>query len=196
MKKRAAEIRRKTKETDIVVKLVLDGEGKGSINSGVPFFDHMLDLFARHGLFDLTVRARGDLAVDFHHTVEDIGICLGEAVQKALGRKKGIRRYGEATVPMDEALASVCVDVSGRSSLIYRPRARQIKIGDFNIGLIKAFFNAFCDRASLTLHVNCFYGEDVHHKIEAIFKAFGRALRQAVEIDPRAKGVPSTKGKL
>ena len=196
MKKREALVERTTKETKIKLELSLDGEGRSAIKTGIPFLDHMLELFARHGLFDLTIAARGDLEVDYHHTVEDIGICLGEALQKALGSKKGINRYGQAAVPMDEALASAAIDISGRSSLIYNVKIRRIKIGDFNIGLVKDFLKAFSDHAALTLHINAPYGRDVHHVIEAIFKALGRALRQATELDPRVKGVPSTKGKL
>jgi imidazoleglycerol-phosphate dehydratase len=196
MKKRTAEIKRKTKETDITLRLTLEGEGRSTITTGIPFLNHMLELFVKHGLFNLTLKAKGDLEVDFHHTVEDIGICLGLAFAKALGDKRGIRRYGEATVPMDEALASVSVDISGRSFLTYNAKIRRIKIGDFNVGLVKEFFRAFSDQANLTLHVNLLYGEDIHHCIEAIFKAFARAMRQAVELDPRVKGVPSTKGKL
>ncbi|MDP8215377.1 MAG: imidazoleglycerol-phosphate dehydratase HisB [Candidatus Euphemobacter frigidus] len=196
MKKRKAEIKRKTKETDIKLSLVLEGEGKGIISTGIPFFDHMLELFAKHGLFNLTLKAKGDLAVDFHHTVEDIGICLGQAFAKALGDKRSIRRYGEATIPMDEALVSVAVDISGRSFLSYNAKIRRIKIGDFNVGLVKEFFRAFADQARLTLHVNLLYGEELHHIIEAIFKAFGRAMSRAVEINSRVKGIPSTKGKL
>jgi len=196
MKKRIAEIKRKTKETDISLKLTLDGEGKSNISTGIPFFNHMLELFARHGLFNLNLKAKGDLEVDFHHTIEDIGICLGQAIAKSLGNKNGIRRYGEATIPMDEALASVSVDLSGRSFLAYNVKIRRIKIGDFNAGLVKEFFRAVADQANLTLHINLLYGEDIHHCIEAIFKAFARALRQAAELDPRVKGIPSTKGKL
>jgi len=196
MKYRSAKIKRVTRETDIAVSLGLDGRGKSSIDTGIPFFDHMLELFARHGLFDLSLRARGDLAVDYHHTVEDIGICLGDALAKALGDKKGIRRYGSAAVPMDEALAVADVDLAGRSFLVYRAPIRRIKIGDFNLGLFKSFFQSFAEHGRLTLHINLRYGEDAHHAVEAVFKACGRALRQAVERDPRVKGVPSTKGKL
>ena len=196
MKKRTAEIKRKTKETDISLRLTLDGEGKSNISTGIPFFNHMLELFARHGLFNLNLKAEGDLEVDFHHTVEDIGICLGQAFAKALGDKRGIRRYGEATIPMDEALATVAVDLSGRSFLAYNVKIRRIKIGDFNVGLVKEFFRAFVDQANLALHINLLYGEEIHHCIEAIFKAFARAMRQAAELDPRVKGIPSTKGKL
>jgi len=196
MKKRAAEIVRKTKETDITLKLTLNGEGRSTISTGIPFLNHMLELFTKHGLFDLKLKAKGDLEVDFHHTVEDIGICLGQAFAKALGDKRGIRRYGEATIPMDEALATVAVDLSGRSFLAYNVKIRRIKIGNFNVGLVKEFFRAFVDQADLTLHINLLYGEDIHHSIEAIFKAFARAMRQATEPDLRVKGIPSTKGRL
>ncbi len=196
MKKRLAEIKRKTKETDISLRLTLEGEGKSTISTGIPFLNHMLELFSRHGLFDLRLKARGDLEVDFHHTVEDIGICLGQAFSKALGDKRGIRRYGEAAIPMDESLAAVAVDLSGRSFLAYNVKIRRIKIGNFNAGLIKEFFRAFVDQADLTLHINLLYGEDIHHSIEAIFKAFARAMRQAIELDSRVKGIPSTQGKL
>ncbi|MFH1038070.1 MAG: imidazoleglycerol-phosphate dehydratase HisB [PVC group bacterium] len=196
MKTRTARITRKTKETDISIRLTVDGEGTGSINTGIPFVDHMLELFSRHGLFNLTVKAKGDLGVDYHHTVEDVGICLGQAFSQALGKKQGIRRYGEATVPMDEALAAVAVDLGGRSFLAYNLKIRRIKIGDFNVGLFKEFFKAFADQGRLALHINVAYGDDVHHIVEAVFKAFGRALRAAAELDPRVKGVPSTKGRL
>lgn len=196
MKKRTGRVERKTRETDITIQLNLDGEGKTAIDTGIPFFDHMLELFGRHGLFDLRVKARGDLAVDYHHTVEDLGICLGQAFLKALGDKKGISRYGSAVLPMDEALASVAVDCGGRSFLVYNPKIRRIKIGDFNVGLFKEFFRAFTDQARIALHINVLYGDDVHHVIEAVFKGLGRALRAAAELDPRVKGVPSTKGRL
>jgi imidazoleglycerol-phosphate dehydratase len=196
MKKRTGLVERKTRETDIAVQLSLEGEGKTKIDTGIPFFDHMLELFGRHGLFDLRVKARGDLAVDYHHTVEDLGICLGQAFLQALGEKTGISRYGSVTVPMDEALVSVAVDIAGRSFLVYNPKVRRIKIGDFNVGLFKEFFRAFAAESRVALHINVFYGEDVHHTIEAVFKGFGRALRVAVALDPRVKGVPSTKGKL
>ncbi len=196
MKKRTGRVERKTKETDITIQLNLDGEGKTAIDTGIPFFDHMLELFGRHGLFDLEVRARGDLEVDYHHTVEDLGICLGQAWLEALGDKKGISRYGSATVPMDEALAAVAVDLGGRSYLVYQPKIRRIKIGDFNVGLFRDFFRSFTAEGRFALHVNVFYGDDVHHVIEAVFKGLGRALRAAAELDHRVKGVPSTKGRL
>jgi len=194
--KRKAIIERKTAETDIKLTLTLDGRGKSSIKTGIPFLNHMLELMTKHGLFDLSLTARGDLEVDFHHTVEDVGICLGRAFSKALGDKKGIQRFGCALVPMDEALASVSVDISGRSFLVYKPRIRKIKIGNFQVSLIKGFFKAFCDHAGINLHASAYYGEDVHHVIEAIFKAWARALKQAVSLDPRVEGIPSTKGKL
>ena len=196
MRKRAAEIKRKTNETDITLKLILEGEGRSTISTGIPFLNHLLALFTTHDLSTIRLKAKGDLEVDFHHTVEDVGICLGQAFAQALGNKRGIRRYGEATIPMDEALAAVTVDVSGRSFLVYNAKIRRIKLGDFNIGLVKEFLRAFTDQADLALHINLLYGEDIHHSIEAIFKAFGRAMRQAVEIDPRVKGIPSTKGIL
>jgi len=196
MEKRKSQVKRKTRETDIRIQLTLDGSGRSRIDSGIGFFDHMLELFARHGIFDLNLAAQGDLRVDYHHTVEDIGICLGQALARALGDKHGIRRYGEAAIPMDEALASVAVDLSGRSFLAYNVKVRRIKIGDFNVGLVKEFFRALTDQADLSLHINLLYGEDIHHCLEAVFKAFGRALRQAVEKDPRVRGVPSTKGRL
>lgn len=196
MKQRTALVERKTRETDISIQLNLDGEGKTKIDTGIPFFDHMLELFGRHGLFDLEIRARGDLEVDYHHTVEDLGICLGQAFLEALGDKQGICRYGSAALPMDETLARVAIDCSGRSFLVYTPKIRQIKIGDFNLGLFKEFFRAFTAEARIALHINVLYGEDVHHKAEAIFKGVGRALRAATELDPRVKGIPSTKGRL
>ncbi len=196
MKNRTGRVERKTRETDITIRLNLDGEGKTAIDTGIPFFDHMLELFGCHGLFDLEVRARGDLKVDFHHTVEDLGLCLGQSLLEALGDKKGISRYGSATVPMDEALAGVAVDLGGRSYLVYNPKIRRIKIGDFNVGLFRDFFRAFTAEGRFALHVNVSYGDDVHHVIEAVFKGLGRALRAAAEFDLRVKGVPSTKGRL
>ncbi len=196
MRKRIGRVARKTKETDITVQLTIEGNGASSIETGIPFFDHMLELFSKHGLFDLRIRAEGDLKVDFHHTVEDLGICLGQAFAEALGEKKGIRRYGEAVVPMDEALASVAVDLGGRSFLAYNIKIRRIKIGDFNVSLFKEFFKAFADQARMAIHINVAYGDNAHHVIEAVFKATGRALREATEADPRVKGIPSTKGSL
>ncbi|MFQ5329341.1 MAG: imidazoleglycerol-phosphate dehydratase HisB [Thermodesulfobacteriota bacterium] len=194
---RKAKIARKTSETDIVVEINLDGEGKQSISTSIPFLDHMLSLFSKHGLFDLKVKAKGDIEIDDHHTVEDVGICLGDAVKKALGSKKGIRRYGTTSVPMDETLASVTIDMSDRPYLVYNvafPKRARIK--SFDQDLVEDFLQAFSTRSGCNLHVNLSYGRNIHHIIEAIFKALGRALNDAVRIDPRITGVMSTKGKL
>ncbi len=191
---RTAKIERKTKETDIKVEINLEGEGKYSVNTSIPFLDHMLSLMSKHGLFDLKIRAKGDIDIDDHHTVEDAGIVLGKALRQALGDMKGITRYGQASVPMDEALAEVCLDISGRPYLIYKVEfPKRSKIKDFDPDLIEDFLQAFVSNGSITLHVQSHYGRNTHHIIEAIFKALGRALRQAVTIDPRVKGVPSTK---
>ncbi|MFZ5907139.1 MAG: imidazoleglycerol-phosphate dehydratase HisB [Nitrospirota bacterium] len=191
---RKAEIARKTKETDIRAMLCLDGKGNYTIDTSIPFLDHMLSLFCKHGLFDLRIKATGDIEVDDHHTVEDAGIVLGKALKQALGDMKGISRYGQASVPMDEALVSVSLDISGRPYLVYRvqfPKKGRIK--KFDPDLIEDFLQAFVANSSLTLHVASPYGRNTHHIIEAVFKALGRALSQAVSIDPRVKGVPSTK---
>lgn len=193
---RSAVIERITKETQIKLSLNVDGKGEAQICTSVPFLDHMLDLFARHGLFDLTVEARGDIDIDFHHTVEDIGIVLGSAFKEALGDKAGIRRYGQATVPMDETLASVATDLSGRPYLVYNVRLPKVKIGDFDVELVREFFQGFVNHAGANLHVNVMYGENVHHMVEACFKAAARALDQATQVDARIQGVMSTKGKL
>ncbi|MEK6692935.1 MAG: imidazoleglycerol-phosphate dehydratase HisB [Nitrospirota bacterium] len=194
---RKASLERKTKETDIKVELKIDGNGKYDVKTGIPFLDHMFSLFSRHGLFDLRLRAKGDTEVDYHHTVEDIGIILGDTIKKALGDKRGIKRYGEASIPMDETLAMVSLDISGRPYLIYNVKLpRKVKLKDFDPGLVEDFFRALVNHAGITLHINLFYGRDAHHILEAIFKAFGRALDQATMIDPRNKGVPSTKGRL
>lgn len=193
---RTATIERITQETRIKLTLEVDGTGRGQICTSVPFLDHMLNLFARHGLFDLTVEASGDIDIDFHHTVEDIGIVLGDAFKQALGDKKGIRRYGQATVPMDETLASVAVDISGRPYLVYHVSLPKVKIGDFDVELAREFFQAFVNNCGLNLHVNVMYGENVHHIIEACFKAFARAMDAASQLDPRVRGVMSTKGVL
>lgn len=191
---RTAKIDRKTKETDIKVTINLDGEGRYTINTSIPFLDHMLSLMSKHGLFDIRLKAKGDIDVDYHHTVEDIGIVLGKAVKQALGNMKGISRYGQASVPMDEALASVSLDISGRPYLVYKVEfPKKSKIKNFDSDLIEDFLQAFVSNSSITLHVGSPYGRNTHHIIEAIFKALGRALRQAVAIDPRVKGVPSTK---
>jgi len=193
---RTATIERKTKETDIRVTLDLDGRGRGEIACSVPFMDHMLDAVARHGFFDLTVRATGDVEIDAHHTVEDLGICLGEAFKQALGDKAGIRRFGRATMPMHEALASVVIDFSGRPFLVFNVDIPKAKVGEFDTELVEEFFVAFCNHSGANLHVNLAYGDNLHHIIEGIFKAFGRALDEASSIDPRIEGVLSTKGKL
>jgi imidazoleglycerol-phosphate dehydratase len=194
--KRTASIDRKTSETAIKMTLSLDGEGNSDVRTGIPFFDHMLTLFARHGLFDLTVEAKGDIEVDFHHTVEDTGIALGQALAKALADKNGIRRYGSAYVPMDEALARVVVDCSGRPFLAYEAPRGVEAIGLFPFQLVEEFLRALAVNAGLTLHVSILAGRDAHHMAEGIFKALGRALDIAVSHDERVKGIPSTKGVL
>ena len=193
---RTASMERVTKETRIRLSLELDGTGQGKICTSVPFLDHMLDLFARHGLFDLEVEASGDIDIDFHHTVEDVGIVLGQAIKEALGDKKGIRRYGQATVPMDETLASVATDLSGRPYLVYHVNLPKVKIGEFDVELAREFFQALVNNLGANLHINVMYGENVHHILEACFKATARALDMATQLDPRIEGVLSTKGKL
>lgn len=193
---RRATIERATSETRIALTLELDGAGAASIATGVPFFDHMLAAFGRHGLFDLEVDAEGDLAVDAHHTVEDVGICLGQAFARALGDKAGIRRFGSVFVPMDEALVLAAVDISGRGQLHYAVETPIEMIGTFDTTLAKEFMIALAANAGVTIHVMAFAGDNAHHIIEAVFKAVGRALAEAVEIDPRVTGVPSTKGSL
>jgi imidazoleglycerol-phosphate dehydratase len=193
---RSATIERITKETRIKLSLMIDGSGLAKVSTTVPFLDHMLDLFARHGLFDIEIEARGDIEIDFHHTVEDIGIVLGEAFKQALGDKKSIRRYGQASVPMDETLASVSVDISGRPYLVYHVKLPKVKIGEFDVELSREFFQAFTNHCGLNLHINVMYGDNVHHIIEACFKAFARALDTASQLDPRIEGVMSTKGVL
>ena len=193
---RNASIERITKETRIRLELELDGKGESKICTSVPFLDHMLDLFTRHGLFDLQIEATGDIDIDFHHTVEDVGIVLGTAFREALGDKQGIRRYGQASVPMDETLASVAVDLSGRPYLIYNVRLPKIKIGEFDVELAREFFQAFVNNVGANLHINVMYGDNVHHILEACFKGVARALDMAVQLDPRIDGVMSTKGKL
>jgi len=196
VKKRKARLRRETRESSVSVELCLDGKGRAEISTGVGFFDHMLALLARHALYDLLVEAKGDRQVDDHHTVEDVGITLGQALRKALGEKKGIRRFGAAAVPMDAALAQVVVDISGRGLLVYNVPPLPEKVGSFDTSLVREFLQGFTSHAEVTLHVNVPYGDDGHHVAEAIFKGVARALRQATEIDPREKGVPSTKGVL
>jgi imidazoleglycerol-phosphate dehydratase len=193
---RQAEINRATKETDIHVKLDLDGEGKSAVSTGVPFLDHMLELFARHGLFDLEVRCKGDLQIDDHHSVEDTAICLGQAFAEALGDKKGVSRYGAAYTPMDETLARAVVDLSGRSYLVYRVRNTRDRIGTFSVELAEHFWHSFAEHCKCNLHIEVFYGRNQHHIIEAVFKSAARALSQATRLDERIQGVMSTKGRL
>jgi len=195
--KRKAEIQRKTNETDVSVRLAVDGNGSYANDTGVPFLDHMLDLFSKHGLFDLQVTAKGDLQVEAHHTVEDVGIVLGKAFREALGDKSGIRRYGSATIPMDESLAMCAVDFGGRSYCVVDMPLSRESIGSFPTELVVDFFEAFAREAQANVHVKLWYGRNDHHKIEAAFKAFARACRQAAEKDARAaEAVPSTKGTL
>jgi len=195
---RTAVIDRKTTETQITIRLDLDGRGKQEVATGMPFLDHMLAQVARHGHFDLSVEATGDLAVDFHHTVEDLGIALGEAVSQALGDKAGIVRYGAARVPMDDALASVVVDLSGRPFLVFQaPQLKGGRVGDFDLDLVREFFQGLTNHLRANLHVQVEYGQNLHHMVEAVYKALGRALDQATDLDPRLSGVvPSTKGSL
>lgn len=192
---RRGESSRRTRETEVRVSLVLDGEGACEVDTSIGFFDHMLELFARHGLFDLKVKAKGDLQVDYHHTVEDVGICLGKALKEALGEGKGIRRFGYALLPMDEALAMVAVDVSGRPFLAFDAPLTG-KVGTFDMELVEVFFRALATHGGLTLHAKLLCGQNLHHSAEALFKGLGVALRHALEMDPRQQGVPSSKGVL
>jgi len=193
---RVAEIRRATRETDVSVRLDIDGSGTYSVQTGIPFLDHMLELFARHGFFDLTVTATGDLEVDAHHTVEDVGLTLGQAFREALGDKAGIRRFGEATVPLDDALVSVVVDVSGRPYLVYDVALGQTRIGTFDVDLVRDYLQALATQVGMNLHVTCQRGRNPHHIVEAVFKGLARALDLATQRDPRLRGVLSTKGTL
>jgi len=193
---RKASIDRKTSETEIRIELTLDGRGEHAVDTGVPFFDHMLVQIARHGFFDLRVAAKGDLEIDAHHTVEDVGIALGEAFKQALGDKTGIRRYGRGTMPMHESLASVILDFSGRPHLVFNVEIPKAQVGNFETELVEEFFTAFCNHGGVNVHVNLAYGDNLHHIIEAIFKAFARALDEACGLDPRIDGVLSSKGKL
>jgi len=196
MKTRRATLVRNTRETQISIQLNLDGSGKSLVRTGVPLLDHMLDLWARHSLCDLTVRAKGDLEVDYHHLIEDLGIALGETARKALGDKKGITRYGFSILPMDECLARVALDFSGRPYLVYRVKSVKKRIRDFDIGLIREFMQGFANAAQCNLHMELFYGDEPHHIVEALFKALAKAFDMAKTRDLRVKGVPSTKGKL
>jgi imidazoleglycerol-phosphate dehydratase len=194
---RNVDVIRNTSETQIQVVLNLDGTGKAQLNSGVPFLDHMLDQIARHGMIDLAVTAKGDTHIDDHHTVEDVGITLGQAIAKAVGDKKGITRYGHSYVPLDETLSRVVVDFSGRPGLEFHVPFTRARVGDFDVDLTIEFFRGFVNHAGVTLHIDNIRGINAHHQIETVFKAFGRALRMALELDPRASGVvPSTKGSL
>ena len=193
---RKASLERKTKETEIRLDLDLDGSGDYDVATGIPFFDHMLESFAKHGLFDLHLRARGDLEVDFHHTVEDVGIVLGSALRQALGDARGIRRYGTQVIPMAEAKVEVSVDVSNRPFLVYRVELSNDRVGGFDVSLIEDFLYAFAQNGGLDLHVDCRYGKSPHHVVEAVFKGLARALRTALEFDPRVGGLPTVKGAL
>jgi len=193
---RSGEKSRKTKETKILARIEMDGEGMSRVATGLPFFDHMLTLFAAHGLFDLEIEAAGDLEVDGHHTVEDVGLVLGGAIGKALGDKKGIVRFGQAFAPMDEALARAVIDLSGRPVLAFRVEVAQERVGSFEASLVAEFFQGLVNASRMTLHLDAWHGRSAHHVIEAVFKAFGRALDQASALDPRRTDVPSTKGVL
>ena len=194
---RTSEIKRKTSETEVSIKINLDGTGLSSLSTGLPFLEHMLDQVARHGVIDLDINAKGDLHIDDHHTIEDIGITLGQAIEKALGDKLGIKRYGYAYVPLDEALSRVVLDFSGRPGLFMDVKFVRETVGEIEVELFEHFFQSFCNHADVTLHIQNLSGENTHHQIETIFKAFGKALRMAIEFDTRLEGViPSTKGKL
>jgi len=193
---RKAKVKRRTRETDISLEMNVDGTGKSNINTSIPFLDHMLELLAKHGLFDIILKASGDIEVDYHHTVEDIGICLGECFKKAIGDLKGVKRYGESTVPMGESLCSVVLDVCNRPHLVFNTPLIKGKIGTFDIELVKEFFDSFARKSGISLHINVKYGDNTHHVIEAIFKAFAHALDKASTVDKRITGVMSTKGKL
>ena len=194
--KRSASIERKTRETEVTLDFTIDGSGEYDVETGVPFFGHMLESFAKHGLFDLRLRAKGDLTVDLHHTVEDVGIVLGQAIRKALGDAKGIRRYGSQVLPMAESKAEVAVDVSNRAFLVYRVNLANDRVGSFDVSLVEDFLYALAQNAGLDLHVTLHYGQSPHHAVEAIFKGLARALREALERDPRQSGLPTVKGAL
>ncbi len=194
MKKRKAVVARKTKETNIRIELALDGKGVSSISTGMPFFDHMLDLFAKNALVDLKIVAKGDLAVDYHHTVEDVGLALGQALNEALGTRRGIVRYGSSALPMDDALAQIAIDLGGRPYLVMNMACRKKKLMEFELALIKEFLVGLVNQGRMNLHINQVYGKEAHHAYEACFKGMGRAFRQAAEKDSRSTGVPSTNG--
>lgn len=196
MKARKSVGKRKTKETDVLAEVNLDGTGKYSVDTGIGFLDHMLELWSKHSLIDLKLKARGDLKVDYHHTVEDVGLVLGEALNQALGDRKGIRRYGWSYMPMDDTLSRVVVDLGGRPYLVYDISNRKKKIRDFDVELIEEFFRALVTQSRMNLHIAQLYGKDVHHAYESVFKGFAKAMRMACERDPRAPGVPSSKGVL
>jgi imidazoleglycerol-phosphate dehydratase len=193
---RTAIVQRKTKETNIRVSLALDGQGTSKVDTGLPFLDHMLELFARHGLFNLEIHCEGDLEIDDHHSVEDIAITLGQALTQALGEKRGINRYGDSIVPMDEALCRSVIDLSGRFYLVYEVATKRQRIGNFSVELAEHFWRSFAETAKFNLHIDCVRGRNTHHMLEGTFKATARALRQAVDLNPRVVGVPSTKGSL
>ena len=193
---RQGRVERNTKETQIVLQLDIDGVGASKVDTGIPFFSHMLEAWAKHGLMDLTVDAKGDLDVDHHHTVEDVGICLGQAFRAAVGDKRGITRYGASFLPMDEALLHAAVDISGRPFLVFNVPVQRTRVSNFDLDLLREFFRALAFNAEITLHVNMHYGENLHHIAEAVFKAVGRALAEATRLHPRIAGVPSTKGTL
>ncbi len=193
---RTAKVQRATRETEIEVELNIDGTGSHDIQTSIPFLDHMLSQLARHGYFDLNIRAKGDIEIDYHHTVEDMGIALGEAFSQAIGDKKGIRRFAQASVPLNEALAHCVVDIAGRAFFVFNVELPKSKIGQFDVELVQEFFQAFSANSGVTLHFNSEYWTNLHHIIEAMFKAFARALDQACTLDPRSSEVPSTKGKL
>lgn len=193
---RKARVERKTKETDITISINLDGKGKNNINSSIPFVDHMLGLLSFHSRIDLDIKAVGDIEIDYHHLMEDLGIVFGEAIKKSLGDKAGIKRYGNATIPMDESIGQVVVDLSGRPYLVYKVKQPKVSSRGLEFSLFEDFFRAVTHHAMINLHIIVPYGRDLHHIFEAIFKAFGRALREAVSLDPAMKGLPSTKGRL
>ncbi len=193
---RTAKVVRNTRETQITLELTVDGSGESQISTPVPFLNHMLESFAKHGRFDLKIEAHGDIEIDYHHTVEDIGLALGEAFQKALGDKKGLVRFGSSTLPMDEVLTTVAVDFSGRPALVYRVELSPGRIGDFDVELVQEWFQAFTNTALINLHLNVWYGRNRHHIVESLFKALARAVDQATQLDPRVKDIPSTKGTL